>query len=198
MSARGGKGTVVNGFCVLDLVLALALATMTMAVAVPLAARGMDVTRAYGAATAMATRIRLTRMEALKTGRATALVFDPAGADWQVRLCVAATGGGVRRADLLSGVASCPGGPWMASRLFPGMTVAADPVPGPGGEPPPASPVRFGASDMVSCTPVGGCTPGSLFLRSKSGDAFVVRVGGTTGRTRVLRYDAGLQAWRPL
>ena len=64
------------------------------------------------------------------------------------------------------------------------------------GDPPDPNPVRFGSSDMVSCSPLGTCTSGSLFLRSAKGVQYAVRMAGVTGRLRILVYDTGTRAWR--
>jgi hypothetical protein len=49
---------------------------------------------------------------------------------------------------------------------------------------------------MASCTPLGHCTPGTVYVRSARGEQFAVRVSGVTGRTRLLRFDPGTRTWR--
>jgi hypothetical protein len=70
-------------------------------------------------------------------------------------------------------------------------------LPGPEGSPASPDPVRFGASDIASFSSLGSCTPGTVFLRSKNGVQFAIRVGGATGRTRILKYYAGAGKWGP-
>jgi hypothetical protein len=80
--------------------------------------------------------------------------------------------------------------------MFPGTRVHVAPeLAGPEGSPASPDPVRFGASDMVSFSPAGGCTPGTLFIRSRLGVQYAVRIGAATGRTRILRYETGGRAW---
>jgi hypothetical protein len=49
---------------------------------------------------------------------------------------------------------------------------------------------------MASCSPLGSCTAGTVFLRSERGLQWAIRVAGVTGRTRILRYDNGARTWR--
>jgi hypothetical protein len=51
--------------------------------------------------------------------------------------------------------------------------------------------VRFGSADLISFSPLGSCTSGSLFLRSRAGAQYIVRVAGGTGRVRVLMHETG-------
>jgi hypothetical protein len=83
------------------------------------------------------------------------------------------------------------------SAMFGNVSIAVDPsLPGPEGGAGTADPVRFGASDMASFSPEGTGSAGTLYLRSRGGQQFAVRVS-TTGRTRILKYDPGGHAWRP-
>jgi hypothetical protein len=80
--------------------------------------------------------------------------------------------------------------------MFPGVTIGVDPgLPGPGGEPGSADPVRFGTGDIASFSPTGSSSAGTLFLRTRRGRQYAVRVSNITGRTRVLRYDTGRRQW---
>jgi hypothetical protein len=174
----------------------LALATIVAAMAVPLTARSVDAVRARNAAAFVATHVRLARQRAIATARATALVFDAGPLGWNVRVCQDTNGNGVRRADIVANRDGCPEGPWALGTLFPTMRVDVAPdIPGVDGESPSADPVRFGRGDMMSCSTSGGCSPGTLFLRAPDGTQYAVRVGGVTGRTRVLRFDRATWRW---
>lgn len=56
-------------------------------------------------------------------------------------------------------------------------------------------PIRFNASDLASFDPIGGATPGSVYLTDSHDRLACVRVLGSTGRTRVLLYDAEREEW---
>lgn len=57
-------------------------------------------------------------------------------------------------------------------------------------------PVRFNDSNLASFSPLGGATPGSLYVTDGHERLAVVRVLGTTGKVRVLVYDFASQTWR--
>jgi hypothetical protein len=57
-------------------------------------------------------------------------------------------------------------------------------------------PVRFNRSDLASFSPLGGATPGSLYLTDGRDGLAVVRVFGGTGKVRVLTYDFATERWR--
>jgi len=129
----------------------------------------------------------------------TGLVFDFLDGRWIFRLCVDGNVNGLRRADLRANIDSCVDGPVDVAALFPGVTITVDStIRGPDDDPPSSDPVRFGTSNMASFSPSGGCTAGSLFVRSTRGAQYAVRVAGVTGRLRVLRYDAAARTWREL
>lgn len=56
-------------------------------------------------------------------------------------------------------------------------------------------PIRFNSSDLASFDPIGGATPGSVYLTDSHDRLACVRVLGTTGRTRVLLYDPVREVW---
>ena len=56
-------------------------------------------------------------------------------------------------------------------------------------------PVRFNRSDLASFSPLGGSTPGSLYVTDGRHHLVVVRVFGRTGKVKILRYDARSERW---
>jgi prepilin-type N-terminal cleavage/methylation domain-containing protein len=57
-------------------------------------------------------------------------------------------------------------------------------------------PIRFNRSDLASFGPLGGSTPGSLYLTDGRHHLVVVRVFGRTGKVKILRYDRVTEKWR--
>jgi hypothetical protein len=181
-----------------EVVMGLAVLLMLASLVVPATAEVIDASRARQAAGLLASRFRLARLQATASTRSVALVFDQVGAQWTFRLCADGNGNGVRRADLTAGADPCSGGPDDVARMVPGIVIGVDPrLPGPGGEPGSGDPVRFGTSDILSFSPAGTCTAGTLFLQSKNGTQYAVRISNVTARTRILRWEAGLQRWVP-
>ncbi len=197
MNGRRARGwSASEGAALLELLLATAIVVSLAGMAVPLTAQAADDARARAASNHLAHRIRQARQQAVAGNRATALVFDEAGGRWAMRTCVDGNGNGVRRAEIGSGPDTCPHGTPQVDQLFPGVQlVLPSHIPDLDAQTGDSRGVRFGLSSMASCTPLGHCTPGTFYLRSTRGQQYAVRVSGTMGRTRVLRFDPGVRRW---
>ena len=186
------------GVALIDVLVALAIVLMLLGLSAPVTASVTDASRARHAASFLSSRFRLARQEAVARGVNVGVVFDFAGGTWSLRVCRDGTGNGLRRAEIQTGADPCVEGPYDLGDLFQGLDIAIDAtLRGPAGEPPSADPVRFGSANLVSFSPLGSCTSGSLYLRSRTGDQYAVRVTGVTGRIRVLRYERG-PGWQEL
>lgn len=185
----------VTGSSYVELVIVIAIvATMTTSV-VPVTGKAIDAGRARNAAGFLAARMRLARQHAASRTASTGVVFDLTASGWTIRVCTDGNGNGIQRADIATGIDTCPDGPFFLAQQFPDVEVGVDArLPGPEGEPGSADPVRFGRSDIASFSPEGTGTAGTVFLRTK-GSQYAVRVNNVTGRTRVLRYNPGTRTW---
>ncbi len=180
-----------------EVLAAVLVVAALVALSAPAAASVVDASRVRHAAGFLSSRFRLARQEAVGRGVNVGVVFDFVAGAWSLRVCRDGTRNGLRRADIQSGADPCFDGPYDLRSLFPNVEVAVDPaLRGPTGEPGSPDPVRFGTADLVSFSPVGSCTAGSLFLRSRGGAQYAVRVGGVTGRIRVLWYESAISGWR--
>jgi prepilin-type N-terminal cleavage/methylation domain-containing protein len=184
------------GHSLAELLVVVTILAVAAAAGVPAVAQVADAGRSWAAAQALAAEFRGMRLAAIASGVTGGYVFDRHPAGWLMRRCRDGNGDGLSRSDIASGLDACePAGPPIELR-WRGVVVAVHPgIPGPDGTPPSADPVRFGAADVVSFTPDGTATPGTLFVQSMGGRQFAVRVAGVTGRTRLLRYDAGGRRW---
>lgn len=59
----------------------------------------------------------------------------------------------------------------------------------------PPDPVRFNRSDIASFGPLGGSTPGSIYLTDGRSRLAAVRVFGRTGKIKVIYYDVRSETW---
>jgi type II secretory pathway pseudopilin PulG len=185
------------GVTFVEVVVTLTIFTTLAGLSAPLVANAIDEVRARHAAGFIASRFRLARQQAVTTSASVGVVFDHAGSTWTFRVCEDHNGNGIRRSEIDAGVDRCPEGPYRPETMFRGVRVAVDAaLPGPDGDEGSADPVRFGASDIASFSPLGSCTAGSVYLRSAHGAQYLVRVAGVTGRTRILRYDPASSIWR--
>ena len=98
-------------------------------------------------------------------------------------------GNGVRSAEIAGKVDREIEQPVRLFELFPGVDFALT-VDGQ-----PADPIQLSGTSLLTFSPAGTATSGSLYLRGRDGSQYVVRVLGATGRTRVQHYDARQQRW---
>jgi Tfp pilus assembly protein FimT len=181
-----------------ELLAVLGVVTIGLALSLPLTTRAVDTGRGRQAAAFVAGRLRGAQLDAIRSARSVAAVFDQSAEGWTLRVCRDGNRNGVRRAELTDGPDTCTDGPYSIDDLFRGVAIAVSPaLPGPDSEPPSPDPVRFGA-DMASFSATGAGTAGSVFLRSADGRHYLVRVTGVTGRVRVMRHNPWTNSWELL
>jgi Tfp pilus assembly protein FimT len=183
-----------------DLLAALLVAAALAALSLPRVTDALDHWRTRGAASYLSSRVALTRMQAVRRRTNVALRFEPDNGGTRLRAYADGNGDGVRSVDITSGVdaALAPGD--RLEDLFPHVTlgfvagatlVDGSPV-APG-----ADPVRFGPARMVSCTPEGTATAGTIYVRGQGPWQYAIVVLGATGRTRLLQFEPSASRWVP-
>jgi hypothetical protein len=127
------------------------------------------------------------------------LVFVRDEGGWAHHRAADGNGNGVRMAEVLSGTDAILGRGARLADDFPGVELGVrDTVPdldATGVIDPGADPIRMGASNLVSCSPDGGCSSGTIYLSGADASAWAVRVLGATGRVRLARYSRSQRAW---
>jgi hypothetical protein len=96
---------------------------------------------------------------------------------------------GVRTRDIDLQIDRLIEAPIWLSQLFPGVEIGLTP------QTPGSDPVQLGGTNLMSFTPHGTASSGSLYIRGRDGTQWMVRVLGATGRTRVLRYVPASSEW---
>ena len=185
-----------SGFTLIELLVAVALLMMLVSVAQPLVGQAIDELRTASAARYLAGRIAASRMDAIRRSRAVALRFQPAAPDYQFAAFVDGNGNGVRSAEIASGVDQPVGIPRRLADDFAhvrfGLEIGRPDVDGVRNAS--ADGVRVGTSRILTVSPDGTATSGTLYVLGRRAQ-YAVRVLGATGRTRVLKYDTGARAW---
>lgn len=112
-------------------------------------------------------------------------------------------GNGVKNADIRSGIDPKVDGPRRLGGLGFGLRFGFPPGLRPTDPGDPSrrldrldDPVRFNDSDLASFDPLGGATPGSLYLTDGHQGLAAIRVIGRNGRVRVLTYSAATGRWK--
>ena len=187
-------------FSFIDILFVLGTAATVSAVAVPETLTTIDDSRTAAAARYIATRLQRTRMEAVSRNGAAAVRFTRLADHYEFTGYVDGNRNGVLSRDIQSGVDRLFQPIDRLTDHFSGVDFGADadlpPVdpasPAPGGDP-----IRLGSGDMVTFTPTGTSSSGSVYIRGRRGTQYVVRVYGETGKTRILRFNAGNGQWIP-
>jgi hypothetical protein len=130
----------------------------------------------------------VARAQAVMRSAHVALRFEDGPQGITFRMFLDGNRNGVRTADIAAAL-DLPLEPAVhLSDLYPGTTIAVSGAAG-------SVPVRFGSSGLLSFTPFGTSTSGSVFVRGRDGSQFAVRVLGATGRARVQRFNARSGTW---
>ena len=98
-------------------------------------------------------------------------------------------GDGVRTADIAQQLDRVVAAPMHLADLFPGAAIGLAP------ETPATSAVALGGTMILSFSPNGTATSGSVYVVGRDQTQWAVRVLGVTARARVLRYDRATGTW---
>jgi type II secretory pathway pseudopilin PulG len=194
------KAGAAAGHTLLEVLFALGTVGTLAGMAVPPLLAGVDGYRTAGAVRYLSARMQKTRLDALARSVYVALQFVPTTTGYSYAPFADGNTDGVRTADIRSGIDQRLGAVERIGDNFTGVEIGL--LPGlppvdPGGVPPGTDPVKFGAGNLLSFSPTGGATSGSLYVRGRGQVQYVIRVLGDTGRVRVLRFDPRSRQWKP-
>ena len=189
---RGEAGT-----SLLDALLAIAVAVILGAWSMPAFVGQRDSLHAAGAARHVAALVHAARVESLKRGVHVALVFDPSSPNSRFAMFADGNHDGVRSADTAAGIDRQVSAWVRIGDQFPrtAFGFAAGVTDPDSGSPLSGSPLKLGGSNVLSFGPDGGSTSGTIYLRGPAAQQFAIRLLGSTGRCRLLRYDFRARRW---
>jgi Tfp pilus assembly protein FimT len=189
-----------SAYSLIELLVCVALVLIVTFSGAPALMGARDSVRADSAADYLAGRLHAARVEALKRRASVAVRFEAtaSGDDYLVATYVDGNGNGVRAADITAGVDVQLRAAECVADQFPnvhfgfeggvsdvnGTSTASDP-----------DPIRVGSSRMLSFSPTGTSSSGTVYLRGRGRHQVAVRVLGGTGRVRSLAYDFVTGQW---
>jgi len=189
-----------RGLTLIELLTAIAIAGMIAAVAFPQMLTLQRRAAARNAAGELRSIFAAARMRAIAHSRNCGVKFTKSADGWSYALYDDGDGDGVRNDDITSGVDKCIQSPrrvlaGMEQRAFIGLPPYK--LVDPDGDPllPTKSPVNFNNSSICSFSPIGEATSGTIYITDSIDDVYAVRVFGTTGRIRMLRWNRGKSKW---
>lgn len=184
-----------------ELAVAVGLTVTATATAVPQVLVGLDEAKVAGAARYVSARFYDTRIEAVSLSAEVALRFTATNAGYVYAVYADGNGNGVLTRDIQRNIDRQIHGPEHLSSQFSGVefgTLPGLPAIDAGSSAPGADPIRFGTSDMVSFSPLGTASSGTVYIRSRGNAQYAVRVVGETAKVRIYRFEASSRLWRPL
>jgi Tfp pilus assembly protein FimT len=193
-SMRGHAGS-----SLIEVLAATALMALMAAMAVPIGLSRADQHRLDAAARYIRGRCFEARAEAIKRSAFVAIRFEPdAAGDAAFQLFLDGNRNGVRTRDIDDGIDRAMVGKDRLGDHFPGIRfgvsggltgIAAGDTLSEGDDP-----IQIGSTDLLSFSPDGSATAGTLYIRSDRGQR-AVRILGATGRTRLLSYWFPERRW---
>jgi Tfp pilus assembly protein FimT len=192
-----------RGFSLVDLMAALALAAIGLLIALP----GLASIRTEGRVAAGARELALTfhalRWKSVAQNRNHGLLFESGDEGWVWYEVRDGNGNGLRTAEVRSGVDATLSGPHrLANRDgivglgFPPVQRLPNIPPRRGAIASLDDPVKFGRSDLVSFSPLGSSSSGTIYLTDGGNKLYAVVLFGPTARVRVWRYDIRQGTWK--
>lgn len=191
--------THVAGMSLIEVLVGCGLLSVLLGMTLPIALTTRADWSVRAAARYIASQAMLARAEAVRRGTAVGLRFELTAEGYRFGSFVDGDGDGIRTTDIAEGVDVELRPAERLTDHFPSVGFALDP-----GLPPVDSrrpggvafdPIRLGPSDILTYTPFGTATSGSVYLRGRTGQQYAVRILGTSGRLRVLRFDAEAGVW---
>jgi prepilin-type N-terminal cleavage/methylation domain-containing protein len=177
-----------RGFTLIELMFVIVLWSVIAGIAVPQVLVALDRQKAWAAARYLAGRMAMARSYAVTRSAYVALRFTSLGDDVLFQMFADGNRNGVRTLDIGSQVDQAISVSARLSELFPGVVIGVITDVG-------TDPVRIGSTNLLSFSPLGSATPGTIYVRSREGVQLAVKITGATGRTRLLRYVPRTREW---
>jgi type IV fimbrial biogenesis protein FimT len=191
-----------RGITLVELVVVMAIVALAAAVGLPRIFEATAALRVRAAAGEIVSIFHLARGYAVAHSANVGVRFETGGARVTWSLYRDGDGDGVRGADIERGIDPPVFTGRAVGQLGTSVRFGFPPGPAPRDPGDPRrrldrldDPIRFNRSDIASFDPLGGSTPGSVYLTDGRRELAAVRVVGRSGKTRVLVYDPAREAW---
>jgi type II secretory pathway pseudopilin PulG len=179
-----------GGYTLLEVLFVLGLIATVCGMVVPQVFAGLDRSRGLVAARYLAGRFALARMQAVTRSAAIALRFQESADGISFQTFQDGNRNGVRNSDIVANIDFSIEPPVKLSDLFPRVEIGLTP------SSPGAEPVQLaGGSNLLSFSPAGTATSGTVYVRGPDGTQWGIRVLGATARTRLLKWEPQKQQW---
>jgi len=191
-----------RGITLIEVVASIALGAMLLLATAPAFATLRAAGRTAAAAREIAVTLQALRWQSVATGQSHGLSFGVDSIGWSWRVVRDGNGNGLRTSEVRDGTDRTLSGPHrLEERLapvrlgFPTGTPIPEIPPRTGTIADLADPVHFGRSDLVSLSPVGTASSGTIYV-TDGRELYGIVLFGPTARLRVWRYDGRSGDWK--
>ncbi len=190
-----------RGAALIDIIVAASLGVVMTAIAVPVIGGTLERERTIVGAQYLAGQLQRARLDSLKRARSVAVRLEVVGDRTQLQLFADGNGNGVLQRDIDRGI-DPPLTPlaWLddqARDISLRVNQSIMDVAGSATIDPGADPLRIGNTALLTFSPLGSATSGTLYVAAQRGPQMAIRVFGATGRVRVLTFDSQTRQWHP-
>jgi type II secretory pathway pseudopilin PulG len=189
-----------RGYTLIDTVVAAALCSIVGAMAVPVIGGTLDRERTLVGAQVLAAQLQRARLEALRRACSVAVRIELVGDRTRTQLFMDGDGDGVRQADIDAVIDAALAPPEFLDQHSRGISLrinqAITDAGGAGELTAQDDPLRIGNTALLSFSPLGSATSGTLYVAGRRGPQMAIRVFGATGRVRLMTFDARARQWR--
>ena len=190
-----------RGAALVDILAALALILVTTVMVAPVVGGTLDREHTIVGAHHLAGQLQRARMESLKRSAAVAVRLELVGERATARLYVDGNGNGVLQRDIDRGTdPPLTGVEWLDAHARDVSLRINQPVTDAGGSgslEAGSDPLRIGRTALVTFSPLGSSSSGTLYVAAHRGPQMAIRLYGASGRVRVLMFDARSGQWHP-
>jgi prepilin-type N-terminal cleavage/methylation domain-containing protein len=191
-----------RGFTLPEALVVLAIAGLAIAIAVPATASLRMNGRCAAGARMMAGVFRQLRFQSVALRKNRGAWFHLVDGSWVWHLVEDGNGNGLRTAEIRAGTDVILSGPHRLQDVVhpvrPGFPEGSFPrvPPGSGSLRNLDDPVKFGRSDIVSFSPLGRSSSGTLYLTDGGEHLYAVVLFGPSTRIRIWRFDKKERRWK--
>lgn len=190
-----------RGIALIDIIATLTLGLTMAAMAVPVIGGTLDREHTMIGARHLSGLLHRARAESLRRSTAVAARFEIVDGRTRVRLYADGNGNGVLQRDIDRGTdRPVSDHEWLDAHARDVSLRVNQPVTDAGGAGtllPGSDPLRIGKTVLVSFSPLGSASSGTLYVAARRGPQMAIRVYGASGRVRVLMFDARARQWHP-
>lgn len=194
-------GTSPRGIALVDVLAAMGISLVMAGVAVPVIGGTLVREHTVIGAQYLSAHVQRARLESLKRAAAVAVRLEVLDGRTSVQLFIDGNGNGVLQKDIDRHIdPALTTAQWLDDHARGVSLQINQPIADVGGGPDLAAgddPLRIGNSSLVSFSPLGSATSGTLYVAARQGPQMAIRIYGATGRVRVLMFDARARQWHP-